>query len=277
MTYAHNGSTFGERVATVLMIAMMVVAVGPGIGGSAAVAQTPGETGESGADLTTFTGGNELTTFQGAITFNGDLPQDESFQAIAGDRSLGIGGYFGYNVPNIPFYVGADLGLFLYGSERTTVPFSRTVGPVVNLEVETANYVFRPALSLRYQSASGGLRPYAEGLVGLNYVFTQTSLDDDRPGLDQTIATEVNTGSTSLAIGLGAGTDIVFAANKNASKTLALTVGVQYLNSGDVEAAAPGRIVDENGDLRLSEDEIGIQDVEDTSSFAFKIGLSAQF
>lgn len=277
MTYANNGSTFGKRVATVLMIAMMVVAWGAGIGGSEALAQTSEETSQTGADLATFTGGNELTTFQGALTFNGDLPQDESFQAIAGNRSFGIGGYVGYNVPNIPFYVGADLGLFLYGSEQTTVPFSRTVGPVVNLEVETANYVFRPALSLRYQSASGGLRPYAEGLVGLNYVFTQTSLDDNRPGLDQTIATEVNTGSTSLAVGLGVGTDIVFAANKTASKTLALTLGVQYLNSGNVDAAAPGRIVDENGDLRLSEDEIGIQEVEDTSSFAFKIGLSAQF
>jgi len=235
-----------------------------------------GQSESEGPSISAFEGENEKNLYQAGITFNTDRA-GQDLSVATGNRSYGIGGYFGVNVPNAPIYIGADLNLQMYGSESTTVPFSQTVGPLVELEVSTGNFIFRPMGSIRYQNAGGGFRPYGEVLAGINYAFTQTDVSDEGFGTDRMLAVTQNQSSASIAYGVGVGADLVFASNGDASKTAALTVGVQYLRGGSLETVVPGQIRDENRNGRIESGELGEVRVPSSNAITAKIGITVQF
>ncbi|MCS4194368.1 hypothetical protein GGP50_002594 [Salinibacter ruber] len=150
------------------------------------------------------------------------------------------------------------------------MPFSRTVGPRVPVEVSTNNNVVETHLSLRLQPRTGRFRPYVEGLAGFKYLFTRTTvggedfgnddLGDDELGDD--IAGSTNYDDFALSGGAGAGIDVRVYRRREPGKTLravGVHLGVQYLLGQEAEYLAEGDLTDENGNGRLDRSELDVR------------------
>jgi hypothetical protein len=134
------------------------------------------------------------------------LPQGE-FGDNVEDTGWGVGGYYGYNFQPLGLMLGLDLGYLTYGSETREEPFSTTI-PDVTVEVTNSNRIFQTHLLLRYGLPAGRVRPFVEGLFGLKYLFTETTIRDRDGGDDEEIASDTNFDDTALSYGLGGGLDI---------------------------------------------------------------------
>lgn len=73
--------------------------------------------------------------------------------------------------------LGVELGFMVYGSETRREPFSSTI-PNVFVDVTTRNNFFLAHLLVRLQPHTGAVRPYLQGMVGLNYLYTRTSIEN---------------------------------------------------------------------------------------------------
>jgi hypothetical protein len=111
----------------------------------------------------------------------------------------------GYRFKNTPVSLGAELGFTNFGIDRRTVPWSSTI-PDLKVNVDN-NYNLAQAFFLtRIGAPNGPFRPYVEGLVGLNYFFTETTVSS-RGGAHagEPIASDTNYDDTAFAYGIGAG------------------------------------------------------------------------
>ena len=203
---------------------------------------------------------------QASFRFIGAVPQG----GLRDNISLGGGvqGFIGGWLGQGPLMLGLDVAFLGYGSTTDEVPFSSTVGPRVPVEVSTSNNVLETHLSARLQRRRGRFRPYAEGLVGFKYLFTQTRIGDDGFGDDfgddfgDEVASSTNYDDFALSAGAGAGVDVrVFQREKPAKtvQAVSLRLGVQYLLGTEAEYLAEGELTDENGDGRLDEDELDVR------------------
>ena len=119
---------------------------------------------------------DEQTDAQVGINFLMGFPQGE-FEENVDETGLGIAGDILYSPSRFPFGVGISVGYMTYGSESRREPFSTTI-PDVEVEVNTKNNVVLFHFLFRTQLKQGPIRPYAEGLIGFNYLFTETSIED---------------------------------------------------------------------------------------------------
>lgn len=158
-------------------------------------------------------------------------PQND-FDRTLGKEGLGFGLAGGIGFRNTPIAIGVDLGFLVYGIERRREPLSLTI-PDIRVDVSTTNNIFNAHFVTKYQHRKGTFRPYAEGLVGLKYLFTSTSIEgsgdlDDDGGLSDT-----NFDDTALSYGFGAGVDVQLWQGPTGAKKRMITVllngGVRYL------------------------------------------------
>jgi len=177
----------------------------------------------------------------------------------------GLHGYIGGWIGRRPLLVGLDLGILNYGRTTDQVPFSRTVGPRVPVEVSTNNNVVETHLSLRLQPRTGRFRPYVEGLAGFKYLFTRTTVGDDDFGDDELgddIAGSTNYDDFALSGGAGAGIDVRVYQQREPGKTLRAVdvhLGVQYLLGQEAEYLAEGELTDENENGQLDRSELDVR------------------
>jgi hypothetical protein len=177
----------------------------------------------------------------------------------------GLHGYIGGWIGRRPLLVGLDLGILNYGRTTDQVPFSRTVGPRVPVEVSTNNNVVETHLSLRLQPRTGRFRPYVEGLAGFKYLFTRTTVGDDDFGNDELgddIAESTNYDDFALSGGAGAGIDVRVYQQREPGKTLRAVdvhLGVQYLLGQEAEYLAEGDLTDENENGQLDRSELDVR------------------
>ena len=89
--------------------------------------------------------------------------------------------------PQIPVYLGLNLGYMLYGSYTQQINeellLQSSSGAVlsripVNLDVTTNNNMLNGNIALRAKAPFEGVQPYCEGIVGFNYLYTRTSIYD---------------------------------------------------------------------------------------------------
>lgn len=87
----------------------------------------------------------------------------------------GIAGSFGVGLGDSPVSLGLELTYVTYGGEDRNLP----VGGLSNLRVgvNTSNDIFLMHGRVRAQQLTGRVRPYLDGLVGFNYLFTSTEID----------------------------------------------------------------------------------------------------
>ena len=186
------------------------------------------------------------------------------------DNIGGVGGgahlYLGGWIRQSPVLAGVDIGILNYGRTSDNVPFSRTVGPRIPVDVTTTNNVLETHLSVRLQPRRGRLRPFIEGLVGFKYLFTRTSLSEEDLGdnvdAGDNIASSTNFDDFAFSGGAGAGLDVRVYQPDDPTKrvqAVSLHLGVQYLLGQEAEYLAEGALTDDNGNGELDRSELDVR------------------
>ncbi len=188
--------------------------------------------------------------FQASLNFLIAYPKNEFKHNV--DRTFyGLSGEFFFQPPNSPFSVGISLEYLNYGSETRTEPWIADV-PEVWIDITTRNSIFSGAALLRLSPTGGPFRPYVEGLIGFNYLFTYTSVSD-ADSWSEDIATTTNFDDWALTYGAGAGAILRALDVRNrqgrSQFSLYLEIGVRYLKGGTAEYLRERSIIHDNGSL----------------------------
>jgi hypothetical protein len=138
------------------------------------------------------------------VQFSVAVPMGEFSDRLDGAIGFGLTGHALYEIPATPLAVGAELGFQVYGQETIRTPLGS--GPLGRVEVDvvTTNNIFLGHLVFRVQGPSGTFRPYADGLLGLNYLFTESRVQDVS-GQRPDFASSTNFDDVAFSYGAGAG------------------------------------------------------------------------
>ncbi|HYP26375.1 MAG TPA: outer membrane beta-barrel protein [Blastocatellia bacterium] len=160
------------------------------------------------------------------------------------NNGYGVGGRFLVGLGRSPFHLGVDAAFTNYGSEEHEEPLSTTI-PEIDVKVRTDNNIILTHLLLRAQPRSGRVRPYADGLIGLKYLFTRTSISNE---FDEEIASTTNLSDTTFSYGFGGGLQ-VHLANIGPTGDISFDTKVRYLRGSQAEYLKKGSIRRENGSV----------------------------
>lgn len=125
------------------------------------------------------------------------------FKSNLDRNGYGLGAHVGYAFGSTPLMAGLNFGFMTYGNEKRQVPFSTTV-PDVTVEVERNYNIVQGHFLLRVGPNTGLLRPYLDGLIGFNYLYTTTEVQNKGNG-DKEIAKSVNLDDFTFSVGGGGG------------------------------------------------------------------------
>ncbi len=180
--------------------------------------------------------------FQVGISFEPFFPQGEFHDVL--DR-IGWGGSLDafYKIPNSNLMIGTALAYHVYGCDTRWEPFNAYI-PEVLVKVRTTNAVVRGHLLLRLQPSLGAMRPYIEGLVGLQHLTTDTRVYDDYD-YDDSIASTNQLRSTVLSYGFGGGLVLNLSSHlprpdRKRRFSVLLDIGIRYLRGGTADYLVPG-------------------------------------
>jgi hypothetical protein len=213
---------------------------------------------------------------QARVAFIVGLPQGQFSRNVG--RGLGAEIDYGGWLGQTPAMFGLSGSFYVYGRSTDRVPFSRTVGPRVPIDVTTTNGIGNGHLFLRLQERTGPFRPYVEALGGFKYLYSRTSVETADRGLARSneIAGTVNFDSFAWSGGLGAGADIRVLKqppSENLINSFSVHVGGQYLFGSETEYLEEGPLRDQNDNDRLERDELRVRRSR-TSLLHLKIGVT---
>jgi opacity protein-like surface antigen len=200
----------------------------------------------------------EKDHFQGGVYFLTLVPRGEFSENLSNSYGAGIQGLV--RIGSSPFMVGGDLALAIYGYERR-------LDPTISERVTTSNYILLPHFVLRAQPRLGVIRPYVEGLIGLKYLWTETSTSE--VDLDGNIINDVNLSDTSFSYGVGGGLQI--SPTKTRESRFMLDIGVRWLRGGRAEYLREGSIREVNGSVAY--DVLSSR----TDTLAVRVGVTYRF
>ena len=212
------------------------------------------------------------------LLIDGVVPQGGFKQNVS---SPAFGGEFDFlvQIGHSPIFVGAGFVGAIYGSETRHVPFSSTI-PDVKLQVYTENSMVVGELLLRVQPRTGRIRPYIDGLIGFDHLYTVTTVAKESgscsalPLLDalfdsgsctDLIASTTNLDDTTFAYGFGGG--VQFAVNRQ----LSLDAGVRSVRGGKADYLKQGSIRRTDGVASFAKLS------SRTDVIAVKVGLTIRF
>lgn len=208
-------------------------------------------------------------------------PQNEYKTQLGNRLGFGVGGMFGVRLANSPVLLGVDLGFMNFGTETRDEPLSTTI-PDIRVEVENSYNLFHADLLLRMIPPAGAVRPYVDGLVGINHFFTETVLRE-RGGLSSQpdVLRDTNFRDTSLSYGFGAGLQFrVYSddGNRTANSdefsgpySVYIHFNSRYMFGREAEYLREGSIIRENGNVTFDV----IQ--SKTDLLYFKLGVTVGF
>jgi hypothetical protein len=188
---------------------------------------------------------------------------------------IGLAGMFAYKFEESPFLVGLSIGGGNYGSDSRHEPFSTTI-PDVSVEVTTSNNILFSHLLLQARGSSGPVQPYVEGLLGFNYLWTETKIEDIDDYDDEEIASQTNFDDFAWSYGGGFGLLIklaTFDMDEGDAKEgkLFLDLKVRYLYGSEAEYLKEGSIK-RSGTGKVTYD----VNKSDTDLMSFHIGVVLQ-
>ena len=192
--------------------------------------------------------------FSGSLHFNAGFPRGD-FKDNIERNAYGLDGQIFYSPETSPFAVGLELAYMNYGNESRREPFSTTI-PDVTVNVETSNNIVQGFLVLRGGAKSGPIRPYADMLIGLNYLFTETKITDSSHPDDE-IASSVNRDDAAFAYGLGGGVMVPVHTSRKQGQApfqIALDGGLRYIKGNEAQYLKKGSIRRENGRVEFDEE-----------------------
>jgi len=179
---------------------------------------------------------------QFGIDFTTVIPTGE-FDRNVRNNGYGVSGNVLFGIRRSPFLVGLDAGVATYGSDEHTEPISTTI-PELRVKVRTNNNIVLTHLVFRAQPRTGNVRPYAEGLVGFKYLFTDTSVLNDSN--DEKLPSTKNLSDWTFSYGFGGGVQIRLA-RLGSSGDISLDTKLRYLRGQRAEYLKEGSIRREGG------------------------------
>jgi hypothetical protein len=200
------------------------------------------------------------------------VPQSQFRRNVDGVGG-GLAGYLTYAPEEQPLSIGLQVTFINYGSQDTK---DIIYGPAVPIrgKVTTANNILSIHLLGRMQPNSGSFRPYIEGLIGWNDLFTRTAVTDEGTGESIQSNTDLNDNAFSYG---GGGGMLIRLSGPEAEKPddLAngwfLSFGARYMFGGKAKYLKEGSIRRENNTLIFSTLE------STTDLFIFSVGASYHF
>lgn len=188
--------------------------------------------------------------FGGGVHFMLGFPQGE-FKDNVDRIGFGGSGEFLYSFRPTPVKIGASIGYLIYGSETREEPFSTTI-PDVTVDVTTTNNVLNGYLLLRLQPVKGLFRPYVDGLLGFNYLFTRTTIVSE----EEEVAASTNFDDFAFSYGGGGGIMIkVYDGTKKMEPgkvglaAVLIDARVRYLKGSEAEYLKEGSISREDTEV----------------------------
>jgi len=136
------------------------------------------------------------------FNFNLGFPQGE-FRQNVDAVGIGLSGMGEYQFAGSPVMLGLEGGFLIYGSDSRKAPFSSTVSDVT-VDVKDRNWIVNGNLLLRVQPGFGKVQPYFDGIIGLSYLFTETSVFSEW-NIGEPIASTTHVSDVALNYGAGAG------------------------------------------------------------------------
>ncbi len=196
------------------------------------------------------------------------VPQG-GFRQNVDNPGFGVDMFAVYHMGDFPLGIGLDIGFVTYGTTRRDEPFNPNI-PEVTVRVSTSNNIVFGHLMARVQPLHGTVQPYIDGLIGLNYLFTESRVSDDRDTED--IASTTNFEDVAFSSGLAAGTKIRITETRDSSSGrmmgVYLDLRARYLMGGEAEYLQEGSIIVENGQMRFDIDR------SRTDLMTFHVGFS---
>jgi len=170
--------------------------------------------------------------FQVSCNFSLGFPQAD-FKHNADRLGVGGSGFFTYRIGKSPVSVGTSLSIMVYGIDSRAEPFSESIQDVW-VDVKTRNYLLTGYFLLRIQPREGPLRPYLDGLIGFNHLWTETGVYDQEWIEDSKIASNIQISDWALSGGFGGGVMVqLYAGTEKSRSQLYLDVGIRYLRGGE--------------------------------------------
>ena len=204
---------------------------------------------------------------------NGTLISPQSGFKESVDRlGIGLAGKFAVKLGDSPFYAGLSIGGANYGSDTHR---EILVWPV-QVEVNTNNNILFTHLLLQARADMQPIQPYVEGLVGFNYLWTESKIKDLDEYDEEDIASQTHFDDFAMNYGAGFGLLIKlksFDMDEGSDKegNLFLDFKVRYLFGGEAEYLKEGDIEEgENKEVILHTSQ------SDTDFMSFHIGVVLQ-
>ena len=185
--------------------------------------------------------------WQGGVNFQLGYPKG-TYKEQIDKTGVGISADFLYAHQNSIFGIGVALGWMQVGNEERKEPFSTTI-PDVTVDVTTENNLAQFMLLFRMQPRKGPILPYADGLLGINYLYTKTSITNASNG--EEVASTTNFDDNAFSYGFGGGLMISVYDRKQTSIDDPLHVFIdlnfRYIIGGEAEYLKEGSIRRNNG------------------------------
>ncbi|MFN8581773.1 MAG: hypothetical protein U0163_12455 [Gemmatimonadaceae bacterium] len=164
-------------------------------------------------------------------------------------QGIGLDGFFRVNFDSKGIAsLRIDGGWLAYGRETKRVPLSSTVGGRILVDLTTSNNIVYAGLGPQLTVPSGPIRPYVNGGVGFAYFFTESSVEGSNNN-NEPFANTTNYDDWTLQWRGGGGLLIPLGVRQD----VALDLGVQYHNNGQVKYLRKGSIVDlPNGAIQIT-------------------------
>jgi len=187
-------------------------------------------------------------SWQGGLDFLVGVPQGE-FKKNVDKAGVGLAGNIGYAPEGTPVMLGLEFGFMNYGSADRREPFSTTI-PDVFVNVSTTNNFVSGHVLLRLQPNTGVFRPYLQGMVGYNYLYTETKVENiNVPG--QEVASSNNLSDGAFSYGGGAGLMFrVYQSDDGNISDVFVDIGARYAFGGEAEYLKEGSIRSANGKVQ---------------------------
>ena len=181
----------------------------------------------------------------GGLNFTLAFPQGEFKDNV--DR-LGFGGSLQFLFfdpkPGMPVSFGLNVGYINYGSESRQEQFSYKI-PDVFVDVDRTNNLVNFHLLFQIISPTGTFRPYAEGLFGGSYIFTETSIKSR--DYDE-VASSTNFDDFAWSYGAGGGLIILLTENVGDEVgSIFLDLKARYLFGSEAEYLKEGSVSVQGG------------------------------
>jgi hypothetical protein len=175
---------------------------------------------------------------EGGIRFVVGSPTGEFGDAVP-DPGFGLALHYGLRPqPSLTFGVGLDF--LVYGSETSTY----RIPLVEDFDLNTSNNLAGGFLFAQWRPLIGALQPYAEARVGINYLWTESKLQDEDWWDDDEVARKTNYDDFATFWGGGGGLLIRLkkADPAKESKGVFLDLKVTHLKGAKAEYLTEGDI-----------------------------------